>query len=104
MNEIFVFLMYAMFYVLASTATLTIFYFCNGVLLNFLKHHFRLRLVMRNNDLFGDFGIITPKMRIEMVYVMKDRAEKNLDHLRVFEKYVDKNYEDHSRLMVYGEK
>lgn len=104
MYELFVFSMYITLYTFIFTISLSVFYFCVGIILVYLKHSSRLRITRKNHDLFGDLEIVTPKMRIEMAYIMEERARKNLEHLKVFEKHVNDNYYEPNRLRVHGKK
>lgn len=76
MYEVFVLSMYGALYSVAFAVAFTVFYFCFGLSLHFIKHVIRMERTYYdgNPELFKDFYVATPEMRIEMVYIMEDFA------------------------------
>lgn len=86
MDELFVFCMYATFCVLFFTISLALFYILLLISLFVLKRMHRIFMTHRDGRLFVNIDDVTKEMRDEMVYVMEDRAEKQLDHLNLNKK------------------
>jgi len=76
MYEVFAFSMYGVLYSLAFAVALTVFYFCFGLSLSLIKNIIRMDRTYYdgNPELFKDFYVATPEMRIEMSYIMEDFA------------------------------
>ena len=106
MYEIFVFSMYGALYSIALAVASAVFYFCFMVSLYIIKHNTRLNRTYDdgNPELFKDFYIATPEMRIEMAYIMEDFAvEANKKRANLFAYDASSSY-NKNRLLPYGKK
>lgn len=86
MDQIFVFCMLTTVCVSIFTLFLIPFFTFSVFILMCLKYLYRSYLIYKDDKLFSGIDVITDEMRLEMINVMEDRAEKNLKHLRNYRK------------------